>query len=54
LHGPDLSANQIAAANFISVRYLYKVLSQSGVGLTDWIRTRRLEACRQAGANPRG
>jgi AraC-like DNA-binding protein len=48
LHEPDLSVDQIASANFISVRYLYKVLSQSGVGLADWIRTRRLEACRQA------
>ena len=31
-----------------SVRYLYKLLSQSGIGLTDWIRTRRLEACRHS------
>ncbi|MFG2958757.1 helix-turn-helix domain-containing protein [Streptomyces sp. NPDC048291] len=48
LHDPGLSAEQIAAAHHISVRHLYKVLAASGIGLADWIRTRRLEACRQA------
>ncbi|MGW3445689.1 helix-turn-helix domain-containing protein [Streptomyces sp. NPDC001076] len=48
LHDPGLSAEQIAAAHHISVRYLYKVLAGSGISLADWIRTRRLEACRQA------
>ena len=48
LHEPDLSAEQIAAANYISVRHLYKVLSKRGIGLADWIRTHRLEASRQA------
>jgi AraC-like DNA-binding protein len=48
LHDPALSAEQIAAANYISVRYLYKVLATNGISLADWIRTRRLEACRQA------
>ncbi|MEU9380167.1 helix-turn-helix domain-containing protein [Streptomyces sp. NPDC048279] len=48
LHDPGLSAEQIAAAHHISVRYLYKVLATSGISLADWIRTRRLEACRQA------
>jgi AraC-like DNA-binding protein len=45
---PDLSVEQIAAAHYISVRHLYKVLAPSGIGLADWIRTRRLEACRRA------
>jgi AraC-like DNA-binding protein len=47
LHDPDLSAEQIAAAHFISVRYLYKVLAAGGISLGDWIRTHRLQACRQ-------
>ncbi|MER5700012.1 helix-turn-helix domain-containing protein [Streptomyces mirabilis] len=53
LFEPDLSAERIAAANYISVRYLYKALSNSGISLADWIRTRRLEACRRllAGAS---
>jgi AraC-like DNA-binding protein len=47
LNDPELGAEQIAAAHYISVRYLYKLLSDSGISLADWIRTRRLEACRQ-------
>jgi AraC-like DNA-binding protein len=47
LHDPDLCAEQIAAAHYISVRHLYKVLSESGISLADWIRTHRLQACRQ-------
>ena len=48
LHDPDLSARQIAAAHYISVRHLYTVLAESEISLADWIRTRRLEGCRQA------
>ncbi len=48
LHDPNLTAEQIAAAHYISVRYLYKVLAESGISLSDWIRTHRLEAVRQA------
>jgi AraC-like DNA-binding protein len=47
LNDPDLSAEQIATAHYISVRYLYKLLAVNGVSLAEWIRTRRLEACRQ-------
>jgi AraC-like DNA-binding protein len=47
LYDPGLCADQIAAAHYISVRYLYKMLAESGVGLADWIRTQRLQACRQ-------
>lgn len=54
LHEPDLTAEQIAAAHYISVRHLYKVLARNGIGLSDWIRTRRLEACRQALADASG
>jgi AraC-like DNA-binding protein len=47
LGDPALSAEQIAAAHHISVRYLYKVLADGGVSLADWIRTHRLQACRR-------
>lgn len=47
LNDPDLCAEQIAAAHYISMRYLYKVLAERGISLADWIRTHRLEACRQ-------
>jgi AraC-like DNA-binding protein len=46
LGDPGLCAEQVAAAHYISVRHLYKVLADSGIGLSNWIRTRRLEACR--------
>ncbi|MFK4548292.1 AraC-like DNA-binding protein [Streptomyces tendae] len=54
LAGPDLSAARIAAAHGISVRHLYAVLSRSGINLGDWIRTRRLAACRRELAGPYG
>lgn len=44
----DLGPIKVAAAHYISVRQLYKVLSAEGVSLNDWIRTHRLEACRHA------
>ena len=47
LNDADLGAEQIAAAHYISVRYLYKVLAERGISLADWIRTHRLEVCRQ-------
>jgi AraC-like DNA-binding protein len=47
LNDPSLSAEGIAAVHHISVRHLYRVLAESGISLADWIRTRRLEACRQ-------
>jgi AraC-like DNA-binding protein len=48
LHDQNLCAEQIAAAHYISVRYMYKVLADAGISLADWIRTTRLEAVRQA------
>jgi AraC-like DNA-binding protein len=48
LSDPGLCAGQIADAHYISERYLYKVLAKGGISLSDWIRTQRLEACRQA------
>jgi AraC-like DNA-binding protein len=39
---PGLSAERIAAAHSISVRYLYVVLGQHDIALGDWIRTTRV------------
>jgi transcriptional regulator GlxA family with amidase domain len=46
LADPDLSAEMIAAAHYISVRHLYKVMAAANVSLSEWVRTHRLEACR--------
>jgi AraC-like DNA-binding protein len=43
---PELNAAQIATAHHISVRHLYNVLARADISLGDWIRTRRLEECR--------
>lgn len=44
----DLGPAKIAAAQYISIRQLYKALSAEGISLADWIRTHRLGACRRA------
>jgi AraC-like DNA-binding protein len=49
---PGLNATQIAAAHHISVRHLYNVLARGGISLGDWMRTRRLEACRDELSRP--
>jgi AraC-like DNA-binding protein len=46
LHDPHLDAAQVAAAHHISERHLYNILGASGITLDDWIRTQRLERCR--------
>jgi AraC-like DNA-binding protein len=46
LGDPELSPAAIAAAHFISTRYLYKLFQSADVGVADWIRQRRLERCR--------
>ncbi|MEV6971179.1 helix-turn-helix domain-containing protein [Hamadaea sp. NPDC051192] len=48
----DLCPATVAAAHHISVRTLYRVFDDSGSTATGWIRTRRLERCRQDLANP--
>jgi AraC-like DNA-binding protein len=44
---PELNATQIAVAHHISVRHLYNILAHGGISLGDWIRTQRLERCRE-------
>lgn len=49
----DLTPTRIAAAHFISKRYLHKVFEAEGVSVSRWIRERRLERCRSALVDPR-
>ena len=52
LHDPHLGAAQVAAAHHVSERHLYNILGASGITLADWIRTQRLERCRNDIAAP--
>ncbi|MEV5177071.1 helix-turn-helix domain-containing protein [Streptomyces flaveolus] len=45
LSDPDLSPAAIAAAHFISVRYLHKLFEPEGATVGEWIRAKRLERC---------
>ncbi|MFD7282121.1 helix-turn-helix domain-containing protein [Streptomyces sp. NPDC059862] len=47
LSNPDLSPTAIAAAHFISVRYLHKLFQLEGTTVGEWIRMQRLERCRR-------
>ena len=47
LHEPDLRPATIAAAHFISTRYLHRLFEPEGVSVSEWIRLRRLERCRR-------
>lgn len=51
-HERDLTAGRIAAAHHISTRHLYRLLAAQGISLGDWLRERRLEACRDELARP--
>ncbi|MFF8277956.1 helix-turn-helix domain-containing protein [Streptomyces lateritius] len=46
LMDPDLSPESIARAHHISVRYLHKLFQSDGTTVSQWVRRRRLEACR--------
>jgi AraC-like DNA-binding protein len=47
LGDPELSPSTIAAAHFISLRYLHKLFEAEGTTVAGWVRTRRLERCRR-------
>ncbi|WP_078956232.1 helix-turn-helix domain-containing protein [Streptomyces sp. NRRL B-1140] len=47
LADPGLAPPGIAAAHFMSVRYLHKLFESEGVTVGEWIRTQRLERCRR-------
>jgi AraC-like DNA-binding protein len=47
LADPALGPDAIARAHFISTRHLHKVFAAEDVSVSEWIRHRRLEACRR-------
>ncbi len=47
LGDPELSPGMIAAAHYISERYLYKLFQTEQTSVAAWIRRRRLERCRR-------
>ena len=53
LGDPDLTPTRLAAAHFISKRYLHKLFEAEGVSVSRWIRERRLERSRSALVDPR-
>ncbi|WP_225859191.1 helix-turn-helix domain-containing protein [Streptomyces albicerus] len=54
LTDPDLSPESIALAHHISVRYLHKLFQSEGTTVSQWVRSRRLDACRrELGRAPR-
>ncbi|TDC83798.1 helix-turn-helix domain-containing protein [Micromonospora sp. KC606] len=52
LADPDLSPSAIAAAHYISVRYLHTLFQNTGTSVSAFVRTRRLERCRTDLADP--
>ncbi|WP_238431868.1 helix-turn-helix domain-containing protein [Streptomyces cavernae] len=53
LADPALSAETVAAAHHISVRHLQRLFQAEGTTVSEWIRCRRLEACRRELGRPR-
>jgi AraC-like DNA-binding protein len=52
LADPELSPRSIAAAHHISLRYLHRLFEAESLTVSDWIRRRRLERCRQDLGDP--
>lgn len=48
----DLNPLRVAAALFVSPRYLHRRFTDTGTTVAGWIRSRRLERCRADLANP--
>lgn len=44
---PDLGPRRVAAAQYISVRYLHRLFEAEETTVAEWIRSRRLERCRR-------
>lgn len=53
LADPALGPSEIAADAQISVRHLHRLFARNGRTVSDWIRERRLQACRQDLKDPR-
>jgi AraC-like DNA-binding protein len=52
LGDPDLSPGTIAAASYVSPRYLHKLFQEDGETVAGWVRARRLEGARRDLADP--
>jgi AraC-like DNA-binding protein len=52
LGDPDLGPETLARAHYVSTRYLQKLFAREGVTVTEWVRLRRLEACRRDLCDP--
>jgi AraC-like DNA-binding protein len=52
LGDPALGLESVARAHYVSTRYVQKLFAADGVPVSDWIRHRRLEACRRDLADP--
>jgi AraC-like DNA-binding protein len=52
LSDPQLSPSMIAAAHYISVRYLHRLFESQHATVAGWIRQRRLERCRRDLVDP--
>ncbi|MEM9880398.1 MAG: helix-turn-helix domain-containing protein, partial [Pseudomonadota bacterium] len=52
LSDPDLSLKMVADVSGASMRYIQKLFAGAGEGFSNYIRTRRLERCRQDLASP--
>ncbi|MGR0220573.1 AraC-like ligand-binding domain-containing protein [Agromyces sp. ZXT2-6] len=52
LCAPDLDPATIAAAHFISPRYLHALFHEHDTTVSTWVRRRRLEECRRRLADP--
>lgn len=52
LSQPDLAPDAIAAANHMSVRYLYRLFEHEGTTVSRWTKQRRLEGCYRELADP--
>ena len=53
LPDPGLNVGAVARAHHISERYVYTILHANGIVFGDWVRSRRLEECAHALADPR-
>ncbi len=53
LPDPELDPQAIAAAHYISTRYLHSLFESTNHTVAEWIRARRIELCRRDLADPR-
>ncbi|MFE9610124.1 helix-turn-helix domain-containing protein [Streptomyces sp. NPDC006012] len=52
LHDPGLKPGTVAAAHFISTRYLHRIFQQHGTTVGEFVRQQRISRCRRDLADP--